>query len=855
MIKSTIKHDFLLDFLNHPEFLAIKLHTPQGPIVFSTAYIRPETNLPIGPFNKLFDLNHLPVFFAGDINANHTALHHPITNTHGRQLMSIFNTRNLHYIGPDFYTFITSRSKGRPDLIFGNRAAQTYHSHCSPGPNIGSDHIPMVVRLSTSPILVPNESTLRFSQANWEEYTQELSELNLDRDCDMEGKTLLDIDKTWTKIFHAVRRVMRKHVPSTSYKIRRSFQPSMRTIRLENCYRQRFQQNLNRLNQVQWDLTILKNHVIRSYAADRDQHWLDLIKTAEAKRITSPRDFWQHIRQLKGTNKDPFTHLVKNNQHVTEPKEVIKVFHEHWKNVFHPHPVHPTAQSNVNRVNRWFRRHQNETKPLPTIRLANLNETDELTAPITFDEVKDTALKLKKKASSFSEIGQEAIHHFPDNLLLGMTALFNASLATGYFPRHFKGALVVLILKPGKDPSDPKSYRPISLLEIIGKIFERILSTRLRRHLEDNSLLTSKQFGFRPHRSTQDTLNIMTAYLRNNADRRLKSVLVTKDVEQAFDTVWHIGLKYKICTKFNLPSLFQRLLCNFLDDRKLSLKFLDQRSDLISMHAGVPQGSGLSPTLYAMYTSDIPDPVHPQSLTMLYADDCTHLTRHVTLKGVVQRINAELNAASRWEHQWRIKTNPDKTKVLHVKPRRCNDRIDPVYINQFDLPRRPLQVVNQCKVLGLQFDRQLKFHFHAKNKAKVARAAFCVTNRFRNATIKTKQHLFQALVKPHLTYAPLALLSSAQTHRNTLQAIQSKALRWIHNVRWSDFISNQTLHQRSKISKVEEDWIFQLSKQIRKLGNWCNDWTERVERLAASGARSGLSINYLSQNHIDNLGN
>ena len=240
-----------------------------------------------------------------------------------------------------------------------------------------------------------------------------------------------------------------------------------------------------------------------------------------------------------------------------------------------------------------------------------------------------------------------------------MTALYNASLATGYFPRHFKGAMVVLILKPGKDPTDPKSYRPITLLEILGKIFERILSSRLRRHLEENSLITSKQFGFRPHRSTQDTLNIMTAYLRNNADRRMKSVLVTKDVEQAFDTVWHIGLKYKICTKFNLPPLTQRLLCNFLDDRTLKLKFLDHLSDPISMYAGVPQGSGLSPTLYAMYTSDIPDPVHPQSLTMLYADDCTHLTRHVTLKGVVQRINVELNAASRWEHQWRIKTNPD----------------------------------------------------------------------------------------------------------------------------------------------------------------------------------------------------
>ena len=377
-------------------------------------------------------------------------------------------------------------------------------------------------------------------------------------------------------------------------------------------------------------------------------------------------------------------------------------------------------------------------------------------------------------------------------------------------------------------------------------MFESIISLRLRRYLEDNSLLTTKQFGFRPHRSTQDALNIMTACLSNSADRRMKTVLVTKDVEQAFDTVWHTGLRYKICTKFNFPSLTQRLLCNFFDERKLKLKFLNQISDTITLHAGVPQGSSLSPTLYAMYTTDIPDPINDSSLTILYADDCTHITRCNTLTGVVRRMNRELDLVSRWEHNWRIKTNPGKTKVLHIKPRRCDENIDPIYINQYDRPLAPLATVDNCKVLGLTFDRQLRFHIQATRKVQQARAALHTLYRFRCADIKTKNHLYQAMVKPHLTYAPMALLLSAPTHRKSLQTVQNKALRWIYNVRWEDYISNHTLHQRAKTLTLNTTWNRQLKRSLMKMNTWNNEWIEKIEQLASTNIRTGLSCNYLT---------
>jgi len=97
LIKSTVMHEFLTLSFSHPDFMAVRLFTPQGPIILSTAYIKPRTNLPLADFNKLFNYTNLPFFFAGDINAALTTLHHSTANAHGRQLYSIFETKTpLH---------------------------------------------------------------------------------------------------------------------------------------------------------------------------------------------------------------------------------------------------------------------------------------------------------------------------------------------------------------------------------------------------------------------------------------------------------------------------------------------------------------------------------------------------------------------------------------------------------------------------------------------------------------------------------------------------------------------------------------------------------------------------------------
>ena len=129
--------------------------------------------------------------------------------------------------------------------------------------------------------------------------------------------------------------------------------------------------------------------------------------------------------------------------------------------------------------------------------------------------------------------------------------IFNAILCT-----HTK---VISILKPGKDPAQPSSYRPISLLDTIGKLFEKIMPTRIVYELGQHGLLRDEQFGFRPRHSTSLQLARFVERITRNFGERILTAAVFLDVDKAFDTVWVEGLLYKL-TVLNIPSYLVHII-------------------------------------------------------------------------------------------------------------------------------------------------------------------------------------------------------------------------------------------------------------------------------------------------------
>jgi hypothetical protein len=200
-------------------------------------------------------------------------------------------------------------------------------------------------------------------------------------------------------------------------------------------------------------------------------------------------------------------------------------------------------------------------------------------------EVQDAIRGLKVgKPPGPNGLKNRALKHLPQRAISLLVSLFNAALLAQYFPPVWKQARVISILKPGKNPSLPSSYRPISLLDTIGKLFDMILLSRILIEVSSCGLLRDEQFGFRPkHSTTLQLARLVERLTRNFGEKRLTGATFL-DVAKAFDTVWVDGLLFKLTT-INFPSYLVKIIFSYLHNRTSGDAFISPTSTCRCMSA------------------------------------------------------------------------------------------------------------------------------------------------------------------------------------------------------------------------------------------------------------------------------
>ena len=204
-----------------------------------------------------------------------------------------------------------------------------------------------------------------------------------------------------------------------------------------------------------------------------------------------------------------------------------------------------------------------------------------------------TLIKLIKFLKRGKALGPDTIHN--EVLRLGTTTslfhhlarLFTSSIQLGYIPTTLKLATLRMLLKPDKPVTLTTSYRPISLISSIMKLFERVIEQWLRSDLEDMGFINKHQSGFRRAKSTYDHLFRLSQSIMESFNRGEHVVAAFLDIEKAFDNVWHNGLRYKIF-QLGLPTKMTRWLSDFLVGWLIQVNVNNSLSNQINPKAGVP---------------------------------------------------------------------------------------------------------------------------------------------------------------------------------------------------------------------------------------------------------------------------
>ena len=222
------------------------------------------------------------------------------------------------------------------------------------------------------------------------------------------------------------------------------------------------------------------------------------------------------------------------------------------------------------------------------------------------------------KATGLDNINARLLKDACDIIAQPLTTIMNKSLETSIVPTTWKQARVCPIYKTDS-PLSPSNYRPISIIPVCMKIFERAVQKQLAAYLKKHSILCKAQSGFREQHSTLTATLDVTDYILKNMDNGLYTGAVYLDLKKAFDTVNSDTLLFKLkCLGIENNEL--RWFQNYITDRNQCVQHATATSEYLPITCGVPQGSILGPLLFTIYVNDLPHVIKHCKIA-LYADD------------------------------------------------------------------------------------------------------------------------------------------------------------------------------------------------------------------------------------------
>ena len=522
------------------------------------------------------------------------------------------------------------------------------------------------------------------------------------------------------------------------------------------------------------------------------------------KLICDTKKFWKVVKPFfseKATNKTKIV-LIENNEIINDDQNIAQTFNILFGNVSKRMGLEEDDENTDNTLSSILKGYSSHPSIL-------LNKESLKIEPNSFklEEIADVDIYASIKEIDLTKSG--GLHDIPAKLLKLNTAVISKHISAGYnnslssmiFPQKLKMADITPVHK--RDESTNKeNYRPVSILPIISKIYEKSLYSQIYMYI--NQFLSDKLCGFRKGLNSQYALISLLEKWKKSLDNKGVGAALLTDLSKAFDCLNHNLLIAKLhAYGFDDSSL--TYILSYIKGRKHRTKVGNSYSSWTEIIAGVPQGSILGPLLFNIYINDLFLFLDDADI-INYADDNTPFACGKNINVVIKQLEGNFCKLSEWARYNCLKLNDDKSHLLVSK------HVGDVQINAGG------NIITSSaseKLLGVHIDNTLKFDKHVSSLCKKANQKLHALARISNFMSSRKlKMLMKSFVISQFSYCPLVWMFHSKYMNNRINHIHERALRIAYN----DYISSfESLLERDKSVTIHHRNLQLLATEMYKL--------------------------------------